>query len=108
MIATIATFFGLICFTVYRTTSGRIPNSGRTRVAEHGDLVITFQDVAGVDEAKDEVKEIVDFLRHPDRFSSVGGHIPKGVLLVGPPGTGKTLLARSIAGEAGVPFLASG
>ena len=105
MIVTIATFFGLICFTVYRTTSGRIPNSGRTRVAEHGDLVITFQDVAGVDEAKDEVKEIVDFLRHPDRFSSVGGHIPKGVLLVGPPGTGKTLLARSIAGEAGVPFL---
>ena len=67
--------------------------------------VITFQDVAGVDEAKDEVKEIVDFLRHPDRFSSIGGRIPKGVLLVGPPGTGKTLLARSIAGEAGVPFL---
>ena len=58
-----------------------------------------------MDEAKDEVKEIVDFLRHPDRFSSIGGHIPKGVLLVGPPGTGKTLLARSIAGEAGVPFL---
>jgi cell division protease FtsH len=105
MIATIALFFGLICFTVYRTTAGRIPNSGRTRVAEHGDLVITFQDVAGVDEAKDEVKEIVDFLRDPGRFSTVGGHIPKGVLLVGPPGTGKTLLARSIAGEAGVPFL---
>ena len=79
--------------------------SGRARVAERGDTVITFQDVAGVDEAKDEVKEIVDFLRHPDRFSSVGGRIPKGVLLVGPPGTGKTLLARSIAGEAGVPFL---
>ena len=105
MIATVAAFFGLIGFTVYRTTAGRIPNSGRTRVAERGDSVITFQDVAGVDEAKDEVKEIVDFLRHPDRFSSVGGHIPKGILLVGPPGTGKTLLARSIAGEAGVPFL---
>ena len=99
-------FFGLICFTVYRTTSGRIPSmSGRTRVAERGETVITFQDVAGVDEAKDEVKEIVDFLRQPDRFSSLGGRIPKGVLLVGPPGTGKTLLARSIAGEAGVPFL---
>jgi cell division protease FtsH len=98
-------FFGLICFTVYRTTSGRIPNSGRARTAERGDNVITFQDVAGVDEAKDEVKEIVDFLRHPGRFSALGGHIPKGVLLVGPPGTGKTLLARSIAGEAGVPFL---
>ena len=105
MILTVAAFFGLIGFTVYRTTAGRIPNSGRTRVAERGDTVITFQDVAGVDEAKDEVKEIVDFLRHPDRFSTIGGHIPKGVLLVGPPGTGKTLLARSIAGEAGVPFL---
>ncbi len=100
-----AAFFGLICFTVYRTTAGRIPNSGRARSAERGENVITFQDVAGVDEAKDEVKEIVDFLRHPERFSAIGGHIPKGVLLVGPPGTGKTLLARSIAGEAGVPFL---
>jgi cell division protease FtsH len=99
-------FFGLICFTVYRATSGRIPSmSGRARVAVRGDVVVTFQDVAGVDEAKDEVKEIVDFLRQPERFSSLGGRIPKGVLLVGPPGTGKTLLARSIAGEAGVPFL---
>ena len=105
MIATVAAFFGLICFTVYRTTAGRIHNSGRTRVAESGDIVITFQDVAGVDEAKDEVKEVVDFLRNPNRFSAIGGHIPKGILLVGPPGTGKTLLARSIAGEAGVPFL---
>ncbi len=103
--ATAAAFFGLICFTVYRTTAGRIPNSGRARSAERGGNVITFQDVAGVDEAKDEVKEIVDFLRHPERFAAIGGHIPKGVLLVGPPGTGKTLLARSIAGEAGVPFL---
>ena len=98
--------FGLICFTVYRTTAGRIPSmSGKTHVAERGDNIVTFQDVAGVDEAKDEVKEIVDFLRQPDRFSALGGRIPKGVLLVGPPGTGKTLLARSIAGEAGVPFL---
>jgi cell division protease FtsH len=97
---------GLLGFTVYRTTAGRIPSmSGRARVAERGDTVITFQDVAGVDEAKDEVKEIVDFLREPSRFSSIGGRIPKGVLLIGPPGTGKTLLARSIAGEAGVPFL---
>ena len=69
-----------------------------SQVAVRGDTVITFQDVAGVDEAKDEVKEIVDFLREPERFSSLGGRIPKGVLLVGPPGTGKTLLARSIAG----------
>ncbi len=105
MIVTIAAFFGLICFTVYRTTAGRIPNSGRARIAERGDSVITYHDVAGVDEATDEVKENVDFLRSPERFSTIGGHIPKGVLLVGPPGTGKTLLARSIAGEAGVPFL---
>ena len=105
-IATIAAFLALLTFTVYRTTAGRIPSiSGRARVAEKGDVVITFQDVAGVDEAKDEVKEIVDFLREPHRFSALGGRIPKGVLLVGPPGTGKTLLARSIAGEAGVPFL---
>src|SRR6185312_6021220 len=62
-------------------------------------------DVAGVDEAKEEVKEIVDFLREPARFSAIGGRIPKGILLVGPPGTGKTLLARSLAGEAKVPFL---
>jgi cell division protease FtsH len=99
-------FLGLLGFTVYRTTAGRIPSiTGRARVAERGETVVTFQDVAGVDEAKDEVKEIVDFLREPDRFSAIGGRIPKGVLLVGPPGTGKTLLARSIAGEAGVPFL---
>ena len=99
-------FFALLCFTVYRTTAGRIPSmGGRARVAERGENIVTFQDVAGVDEAKDEVKEIVDFLKNPDRFSSLGGRIPKGVLLVGPPGTGKTLLARSIAGEAGVPFL---
>jgi cell division protease FtsH len=104
--AMVAAFLALLAFTVYRTTAGRIPSiSGRTRVAEHGEHVITFQDVAGVDEAKDEVKEIVDFLREPDRFAAIGGRIPTGVLLVGPPGTGKTLLARSIAGEAGVPFL---
>jgi cell division protease FtsH len=104
--ATAVAFLALLGFTVYRTTAGRIPSiSARARVAERGDNVVTFQDVAGVDEAKDEVKEIVDFLKEPSRYSAIGGRIPKGVLLVGPPGTGKTLLARSIAGEAGVPFL---
>ncbi|MEM9716628.1 MAG: ATP-dependent metallopeptidase FtsH/Yme1/Tma family protein, partial [Pseudomonadota bacterium] len=65
---------------------------------------VTFDDVAGIDEAKDELQEIVEFLRDPTKFSRLGGKIPKGALLVGPPGTGKTLLARAIAGEAGVPF----
>ncbi len=66
---------------------------------------VTFDDVAGCDEAKEELQEIVEFLQHPDRFSRLGGRLPKGALLVGPPGTGKTLLARAVAGEAGRPFL---
>ena len=99
-------FLTLLGFTVYRVTAGRIPSmETQTRLASRELGVITFADVAGVDEAKDEVREIVEFLREPQRFASIGGRIPKGVLLVGPPGTGKTLLARSIAGEAGVPFL---
>jgi len=65
---------------------------------------VTFDDVAGIDEAKEELEEIVEFLRNPQKFSRLGGKIPKGALLIGPPGTGKTLLARSVAGEAGVPF----
>jgi cell division protease FtsH len=104
-VAIAAFFLALIGFTVYRTTAGRIHTPGKARMAARGGMVVTFQDVAGVDEAKDEVKEIVDFLKQPGRFSSLGGRIPKGVLLIGPPGTGKTLLARSIAGEAGVPFI---
>jgi len=99
-------FVGLLAFTMYRVTSGRIPAlESKTRAADSETTTVTFADVAGVDEAKEEVKEIVDFLREPERFSAIGGRIPKGVLLVGPPGTGKTLLARSIAGEAKVPFL---
>ena len=65
---------------------------------------VTFEDVAGLDEAKEEVMEVVDFLKNPKKYTSLGGKIPKGVLLVGPPGTGKTLLAKAVAGEAGVPF----
>src|SRR6185437_13270453 len=91
---------------LYRVTSGRIPAlESKTKEADRETSPVTFEDVAGVDEAKEEVKEVVDFLREPGRFAAVGGRVPKGVLLVGPPGTGKTLLARSIAGEAGVPFL---
>ncbi len=77
----------------------------RARNVNEGDRpTVTFDDVAGVDEAKEEVEEVVQFLREPERFINVGARIPKGVLMVGPPGTGKTLLARAIAGEAGVPF----
>lgn len=74
----------------------------RPHVGEHPQ--VTFEDVAGADEAKRDLQEVVDFLRRPDRYYNLGAHIPRGVLLVGPPGTGKTLLARAVAGEAGVPF----
>ncbi|MCL4219443.1 MAG: AAA family ATPase, partial [Candidatus Hydrogenedentes bacterium] len=70
----------------------------RARLVNHSDKVVTFDDVAGVDEAKEELQEIIEFLREPKKFSRLGGKIPKGVLLVGPPGSGKTLLARAVAG----------
>ena len=76
----------------------------RARMLNESSNKVTFDDVAGVDEAKDEVEEIIEFLKDPKKFQRLGGRIPKGVLMVGPPGTGKTLLARAIAGEAGVPF----
>lgn len=76
----------------------------RGKLYAQDDIGITFDDIAGVDEAVEEVREIVDFLKHPDKYQRLGGRIPKGVLLVGPPGTGKTLLAKAIAGEASVPF----
>ena len=86
---------------------GQIFNIGKSRAAlfdAENRVKITFSDVAGLEEAKEEVKEIVDFLNHPTKYTNLGGKIPKGALLVGPPGTGKTLLAKAVAGEAGVPF----
>ena len=76
----------------------------RARLMNEAQEKVTFEDVAGIDEAKEELQEIIEFLRDPKKFTRLGGRIPKGVLLVGSPGTGKTLLARAIAGEAGVPF----
>ena len=76
----------------------------RARLMNEGGRRVTFEDVAGVDEAKEELQEVIEFLKDPQKFTRLGGRIPKGVLLMGPPGTGKTLLARAIAGEAGVPF----
>ena len=76
----------------------------RAKVYVQSNTGVTFADVAGVDEAKHELEEVVDFLKHPQEYGRLGAHIPKGVLLVGPPGTGKTLLAKAVAGQAGVPF----
>jgi len=76
----------------------------KAKIYAQNETGVTFEDVAGIDEAKDELKEIVEFLKTPERFKSLGARIPKGVLLVGPPGAGKTLLAKALAGEAGVPF----
>src|SRR3712207_1748646 len=79
----------------------------RARSVEQGEQKVTFADVAGIDEAKTELTEVVDFLKNPDRYRRLGGRIPRGVLLSGRPGTGKTLLARAVAGEAEVAFFAS-
>ncbi len=81
-----------------------IGKSKATLFDNNAKVTVTFKDVAGLDEAKEEVMEVVDFLKHPKKYTALGGKIPKGVLLVGPPGTGKTLLAKAVAGEAGVPF----
>ena len=103
----IVLFFGLFYFFFYRNIRGGPLSFGKSKAhrLNGGDRPkITFDDVAGVEEAKEEVQEIIEFLKAPDRFAKLGGKIPKGVLLMGPPGTGKTLMAKAIAGEAGVPF----
>lgn len=98
---------GLVVFMLRRLGGAGSPMAfGRSRGKLHAqeDLEVTFDDVAGIDEACDELREVVDFLKNPERYQRLGGRIPKGVLLVGPPGTGKTLLSKAVAGEAGVPF----
>ncbi len=105
--------FGALWFFVFRRMAGgggggsQIFNIGRSKATLFDNTAkvnTTFKDVAGLDEAKEEVMEVVDFLKNPSKYTALGGKIPKGVLLVGPPGTGKTLLAKATAGEAGVPF----
>ncbi len=106
----------IILFILWRMLSGRMSNIGgggpsvfnfgksNARLIEKEETVVTFEDVAGLEEAEMEVKEIVEFLKSPEKFTRVGAKIPKGIILVGPPGTGKTLLAKAVAGEAQVPF----
>jgi cell division protease FtsH len=101
-------FVGLLWFFLYRSGGaaggGKLMAFGKSKARLSSNLKITFQDVAGVDEAKEELQEIIEFLKDPKKFQRLGGKIPRGVLLMGPPGTGKTLLAKAVSGEADVPF----
>ncbi len=103
-------FIFFMYWLIFRKMGGGMSGSlfgnggGRARAVDEGKVKTRFADVAGEDEAKEELMEVVDFLKSPKKYTDIGGKIPKGVLLVGPPGTGKTLLARAVAGEAGVPF----
>jgi cell division protease FtsH len=101
--------FGLFLLLIMRQAQGSNSQAmsfgkSRARLFTGSKVTVTFADVAGVDEAKEELAEVVEFLKYPEKFAALGARIPKGVLLVGPPGTGKTLLSRAVAGEAGVPF----
>ncbi|MBP5291975.1 MAG: ATP-dependent zinc metalloprotease FtsH, partial [Lachnospiraceae bacterium] len=108
----IVLYAGAIIFMVYMMTrnqqqgaaNNKMIDFGRSRASVVTDSKVRFDDIAGLDEEKEELEEIVDFLRDPGKYTRVGARIPKGILLVGPPGTGKTLMAKAIAGEAGVPF----
>jgi cell division protease FtsH len=104
-------FFGAILLFMMRQAQGTNNQAlgfgkSRARMVSGNRPTVTFSDVAGIEESKNELQEVVEFLKYPERFLSLGAHIPKGVLMVGPPGTGKTLLSRAVAGEAGVPFFA--
>ena len=113
LLPTLILFAGLIIFWVIMMRrlgssmgGDKQMNFGKAKIKQMSDekRKTTFADVAGADEEKEELREIVEFLKNPNKYNSLGARIPKGVLLVGPPGTGKTLLARAVAGEAGVPF----
>jgi cell division protease FtsH len=99
-------FFGLWYLVMRQSGSGSMFSFGKTKARKYAPTTegVAFADVAGIDEAKEELTEVVDFLRDPEKYRKLGAHIPRGVLLTGDPGTGKTLLARAVAGEAGVPF----
>ena len=101
----VVVIFGLIMFFMMRQQGGgKMGGFGKSKAVQTTVKTVTFEDVAGAEEEKEELKEVVEYLRNPSRFTQLGAKIPHGVLLVGPPGTGKTLLAKAVAGEAGVPF----